>query len=207
MVKNNHASFYLEQAKESDLDTIMYIEQACFLEGIRETKETFSQRLLTFPKGFYLLKRIAQDQKDNPTNKIETIGYFTSEIWTNLSSDPAQDFALNHSAQKRHTEEGIILYVSSFAVHPLAQGGAGRFLFSQSIQKIVTSFPHIQQIIFIVNETWLAARHIYETEGFTYLASLSHFFKGPNSKTNALIMSCTTKDFINRKKGITKGDL
>jgi len=161
-------AFEIAQAALGDLDGIMGVEQEAFAPGIREERATFHGRLRAFPEGNLVLRR---------RRAAEAVaGYFSSEIWDCVPPARAEFWALGHSAEMRHRPGGSVLYVSSFAVGASARGW-GRFLFTQSIERLTQAFPRIERVAFIVCEDWLPARHIYETENFRYTGRLDGFFR------------------------------
>lgn len=178
-------NYPIAQAKIDDIDEIMRIEDACFAPGIRESRDVFLDRIKTFPDGMLvLMPTIDQSRK--------CAGYLSSEIWSEVPASLHEAWGLGHPAKDRHMDEGEILYVSSFAVDPSYRGnGTGRFFFQESIDRICWANPRIKRIVFIVNETWLPARRIYEKEGFVYTGKLERFFapeKPDEERTDALIM-------------------
>ena len=174
-------AYKIRQARERDLADIMRVENACFLPGVRERESVFRDRLAAFPEGNLVLV------PDAETTAIA--GYFSSEIWTRTPAPEKESYALGHSALSRHDPAGAVLYVSSIAVHPDFRGGAGRTLFAESFKKILAAYPDIRRSVFIVNEAWAAARHIYETAGFRYTGRLDGFFAPTDSPPQtALIM-------------------
>ena len=174
---------FIRSAEKTDLKTIINIETASFPSGIQENEAVFLDRITTFPQGTFLFFESEQ---------ADASGYFSSEIWDTIPPALPEYYELGHSASQRHNHKGSILYISSFAVLPSSRGGTGRFLFKESISKLCTQFPSLNRITFIVHEDWLAARHIYETEGFEYTGTLPHFFNpiinSPDRNSNALIM-------------------
>lgn len=166
---------FIRAANEKDIDIIMKIEENSFSPEIQENKQVFLDRIATFPEGTFLFFE---------SEKTEASGYFSSEIWESIPPQEQSFYTLGHSASERHITLGSVLYISSFAVLPSSRGGAGRILFKESTSTLFTSFPLLKQIIFIVHEDWLAARHIYETEGFIYTGTLPNFF----GQKHALIM-------------------
>jgi ribosomal-protein-alanine N-acetyltransferase len=166
----------LTPATAADLDAIMRIEEGCFDARIREARESFADRLETFPAGFLLLRDAAE---------ATPVGYLCSEIWEAVPSAEPANFRLGHSARERHSPNGTVLYVSSFAVLPSARGGAGRYLFREGLSSIAATCPRLRRVAFVVCDSWLAARHIYETEGFAYTGRIGGFFP-PTS--DALVM-------------------
>jgi ribosomal-protein-alanine N-acetyltransferase len=175
----------ITQATASDIDEIMRIELACFSPGIREAREVFLDRLTTFPDGNLVLLAGAERGR-------ACAGYLSSEIWNEVPACLHEAWGLGHSAKERHRADGEVLYISSFALDPAFRGkGAGRFFFQESIDRICWANPRVKRIAFIVNESWLAARRIYETEGFAYTGKLEGFFapEASNGKrTDALVM-------------------
>lgn len=174
---------FIRSAEKTDISRIMNIESASFPSDIQENKDVFLDRITTFPQGTFLYFE---------SEHTKASGYFSSEIWETLPPALPEYYSLGHKASERHSANGTVLYISSFAVLPSSRGGTGRFLFKESISNLCTQFPSLNTIVFIVHETWLAARYIYETEGFAYTGILPGFFTSPinssNTYTNALIM-------------------
>jgi ribosomal protein S18 acetylase RimI-like enzyme len=173
-------TYRIRPACEDDLAGIMRIESSCFLPGIRESEGVFRDRLAAFPDGNFVL---VPDAETSPI-----AGYFSSEIWTRTPASEKASYELGHSALSRHDPAGTVLYVSSIAVHPDFRGGAGRILFAESIKEILAAYPGLRRSVFIVNETWTAARHIYETEGFRYTGRLDDFFTPTASPSQAAVI-------------------
>lgn len=196
----------IRNAVPGDIAEIMRIEHASFEDGIREDRATFLDRLEVCHNCFTVL----EGERDNDTVRstqpsgIQTTGslagYLSAEIWHRVPEPTEEMYRLGHPARERHCAAGRVLYISSFAVDPAARGGAGRAFFRGSIERIAKSAPSIERIVFIVHEQWHAARHIYETEGFSYTGTIDGFFHqeniraiaphGENSQygANALIM-------------------
>lgn len=182
-IKN--VNLYFDCARPADIDAIMQIENACFAPHIRETKETFLERINVFTDGFYLLRQ-AQDNK--------VVGYICTEIWErevdNLCKTCAKvnahkvdstwardDFVLGHSISTKHSNNGSNLYISSIALLPTLRGlGAGRAFFSAVIAQIAKNYPNIKNFVLLVCEEWMAARSIYQKEGFVQVAEFKDFF-------------------------------
>lgn len=182
------AKFRIRPAVKGDLDAILAIEGECFAPGIRETHETFEDRLLAFTPGFIMLERV--DGRDE--RGAESAGYFCSELWESIPDSIPERWALGHKASDRHVTDGTVLYVSSFAVRPAHRGGTGAAFFAEAIATVISKSPWIRDIAFIVNEEWTAARRIYERAGFGYLGSLPGFFPASaatDARAAALIMS------------------
>ena len=166
---------FIRSATETDLSNIVTIENASFASDIQESPAVFLDRIKTFPEGTLLFFE---------SKELQASGYFSSEIWSSVPPPHSQYYSLGHSSSERHDPQGSVLYISSFAVLPSSRGGTGRLLFKGARSLLCKQFPLLQTIIFIVHEDWLAARHIYETEGFSYTGTLPHFF----GESNALIM-------------------
>lgn len=182
-------SYIIQRATPQNIDEIMRLENESFAEGIRETKSVFSERLSVFPDGNFVLTNSEVNQTSQ-NNRLA--GYLCSELWSEEAIPQLEQtereslthlFTLGHSARKQHNKEGTVLYISSFATDPSIRG-MGRFLFTGSIERIREKNKQLTRIIFIVNEEWKAARHIYETEGFIYVLTLDNFF----SSSAAFIM-------------------
>ena len=173
----------IRNANPGDIDEIMRIENASFAEGIRENRETFLDRIEVCRGCVTVLEDEREDgcapstpqHSDKKPGRL--IGYLSAEIWDRVPEPTAEAYRLGHPAKERHFATGCVLYVSSFAVAPLARGGTGRAFFRGSIERIAKATPSIERIVFIVHEHWLAARHIYETEGFDYTGTIAGFFR------------------------------
>jgi ribosomal-protein-alanine N-acetyltransferase len=171
-------TYIVTWAHPSDIGGIMSIEDSAFSEGIRENAETFLERLSIFPKGNTLLLEEVETQR----SARKPAGYFCSELWDEIPPPEPEFYALGHSMKERNVSSGNILYISSLAMMPGIKG-QGRFLFNESLKLICTANPQIRSIILLVNELWLPARHIYETEGFRYTEVLKSFFSEHRGST------------------------
>lgn len=168
---------FVSRDGESDIGGIMSVEDASFAPGVRESRETFEDRIASCPDCVTVLS-------DGHDGRI--YGYLTAEIWDRVPEPTAESYRLGHAASERHVERGSVLYVSSFAVDPARRGGVGRPFFRDSIGLIAKNHPALERVAFIVHEDWLAARRIYEAEGFSYVAEIAGFF-APEGKS-ALVM-------------------
>ncbi len=157
-------------ASEADLSEIMRIENASFDPAIRESEETYLDRIRACPECCTVLA-----EKNAQLPRLIS-GYLSAEIWSHIPAPTVESYCLGHAASTRHDKNGKILYVSSFAVDPLSRGGTGRLFFRESLSLIESRHPAIERIVFIVHEAWLAARHIYETECFRYTGEIPGFF-------------------------------
>jgi ribosomal protein S18 acetylase RimI-like enzyme len=121
-------TYPIAQAKNDDIDEIMRIENACFSPEIRESREVFLDRIATFPDGTLVLR--------SGTARA-CAGYLCSEIWNEVPACLHEAWSLGHSAKERHSSDGEILYISSFAVDPAFRGkGTGRFFLQENIDPI-----------------------------------------------------------------------
>ena len=178
----------IRNAVPGDIDEIMRIEFASFEDGIREGRAVFLDRLAVCRDCFTVL----EGERDNDTVRstqpsgIQTTrslaGYLSAEIWDRVPEPTAEAYQLGHPASERHRAESGVLYISSFAVDPASRGGTGRAFFRGSIELVAKSAPRIERIVFIVHEQWHAARHIYETEGFSYTGTIDGFFHQENMR-------------------------
>lgn len=180
----------ISYAKPSDIYDIMKIEHSAFIPEIQESKETFEERLYTFPQGFFILSNSFQDSTLE-IKKTQIIGYFSSEIWNEIPKTN-DIFLLGHSSKKAHKINGSILYFSSFALLPSFQGKhlSEPFL-KECLSSICKSFPNIEKIVLLVNEEWLGARHLYKKLGFTDSRIIKDFFPSLNQnkkKSDGIIM-------------------
>ena len=158
--------FRVRRALPLDLDDILEIEDESFDPAIRENRETFLERMETFPEGFVVLEsggRIA--------------GYLCSELW-NLAGDPSPaDFTLGHSARELHFPRGRTLYVSSYGIRKdFRSRGLGKALFQGFLERARTAFD-FDDTLLLVCETWKEARAIYEAEGFIHVFDIQNFFR------------------------------
>jgi ribosomal-protein-alanine N-acetyltransferase len=164
-------TFTVTLALPSDIKEIMMIEEAAFPQGIRECADTFMERLMFFPAGNTVL--LKNDNTQNVSRRLA--GYFCSELWNEIPPQEPAFYILDHSIKNRHFPNGKYLYISSLAVASKING-KGRFLFTESLRLICSANPQIRSIILLVNDLWIPARHIYETEGFRYIGRFSSFF-------------------------------
>lgn len=156
----------IRRALPADLDDILSIEDDSFDPAIRESPDTFRERMEVFPAGFVIL--------ETPEGSA---GYLCSELW-DLSGPPTpSDFALGHSARDRHSPRGRTLYVSSYGIRKAFRGrGLGRALFRDFLERAPADFP-FDEILLLVSRTWSEARRIYESEGFRHILTVPGFFR------------------------------
>ncbi len=159
-------AFRIRGARSNDLDDILSIEDESFDPAIRESRETFQERLEAFPEGFVILE-----------SRDRAAGYLCSELW-DLSGPPQpSDFALGHSARERHSPGGRTLYISSYGIRKDLRGrGLGKALFRGFLDRAPSAFD-FDDVILLVSETWTGARAIYEAEGFRHVLTLPGFFR------------------------------
>src|SRR5574344_688760 len=172
---------YIRKALKSDIDSIMNIEKDSFIPQIQESKSVF-EKLIEFLNETFL---IFTDSDNN-----EIIGYLSGEFLEAIPS-AKEDIKLNHLPSCRKSE---LLYISSFAISPSKRGqGIGNKLFSESINYFLNNFK-INEIVLLVNESWVKARTIYEKQEFEEINIFKNFFKTEkNSYTNGILMK---KSFI-----------
>lgn len=106
----------IRNAKESDMDDIMRVEEEAWPAEIRAPREKFENRLKLFPQGFYVALMDGR-----------VMGVTTSEIIPYDSAHPVEKWEAvtdNGWIAKTHTPQGNALYVVSVGVSPLA-GGKG----------------------------------------------------------------------------------
>lgn len=163
--------FYRE-ACSKDIDSIMEVENEAFIKEITEKTETFMERINCFSKGFRLL--IDDEYHCNVHNSVA--GYYCCEIWNHIPQEKKY-FLLDHNAQQSHQESGCVLYISSIAVKSKYRGkGYGKKMFYDSTKTVLELYPHIKDIVLLVNSQWKSAIHIYKSYGFEQYGVLTDFF-------------------------------
>lgn len=156
------------EACESDIESVMKIENEGFIEGIREEKDVFLERIRTFPEGFLIFK----------DREGEDVAYMASELWENFDDS---SFRVGHRIQSVSEKAGI-LYLSSFALIKKYRGqGVGRALFGASLNHFVNAF-NPECVFLLVNEEWTTARKIYEDFGFVPYKEISDAFEDEHGK-------------------------
>lgn len=190
-------------AQPFDLPQIMQIERAAFIPPVQEKQKIFDARLQLFPQGFFVLSDSSEETVAKAGRAVDA-GYFCSELWREIPKDN-KTFALNHKPQKTHFRDGTILYPTSFALRPEYQGkGLARPFFASSLAALCGAYTQITTVALLVNEAWEAARHIYETLGFTEVRRIESFFPSlhKREKTAAIVMTCAADVF--RADGILR---
>ncbi|MDK2833560.1 MAG: [ribosomal protein S18]-alanine N-acetyltransferase [Methanolobus sp.] len=159
----------IRSAESADIDQIMLLEDESFHENIRESRAAFLERIAHFPEGFLLLEING-----------EVCGYISSEIWDGPENITGDRFTLGHRISEVHTIAGKELYVSSLGILKKHRGkGYGDLLFTELSGRMSKRYP-ISSIILLVSENWLAARKIYERNGFRELHRIPGFFNEGN---------------------------
>ena len=156
----------VRQAKNTDMERIMKIEENAFIPNIQETYQTFASRMAAYPQGFLVLE----------DDKGAVQGYFSSELWEELPNNN-KVFILDHDPAKVHRKDGKLLYVSSFALMgSLCGRGLGKLFFKECLKQVQKSSPQIAGIVLIASQEWGAARHIYESLSFKVIRQIPGFF-------------------------------
>ena len=156
----------VRQAASVDMERIMEIEENAFIPYIRETYQTFDNRMKTFGQGFLVL----EDERG------VVQGYFSSELWEELPHDN-KVFVLDHEIAKVHKADGKVLYISSFALMSGLRGrGLGKLFFKECLKLVQKSAPQTVEIVLAVSQEWETARHIYEELGFKAIRQIPGFF-------------------------------
>ncbi len=174
--------YTLEPARPDDLDALYVVEENSFIDGIRETKEAFLERLEAFPGGCILLRSAPGG---------DSLGYLCAELWEDIRPPyAASRFELGHSAARSHNADGTLLYISSMGLLPSCRGkGLGKALFNGAVELILKNNPAVSRVILLVNEDWKGARRIYAQAGFAETAEFPAFFAGPDGvPRNGIIM-------------------
>ena len=166
-LQSNSAEISLRLANPSDIKLIMDMESKGFDPGVRETEDTYLERIRVFPQGAVIME-------SNGT----PVGCIFSEIWERETSLSAEDFKLDHSISLSHDPNGDWLYICSMTVVPEFRGmGFGHSLFNGHIEALKHEFNRLSKIVLLVNETWSHARKIYEKSGFAKTMVLPGFFR------------------------------
>lgn len=164
--------YRIRRALPADLGDILSIEDDSFDPAVRESPDTFRERMEVFPEGFVILE-----------TREGSAGYLCSELW-DLSGPPEPaDFALGHSARDRHSLRGRTLYISSYGIRKPCRGrGLGRILFRDFLERASADFG-FDEILLLVSRTWSEARRIYESEGFRPVLTVPGFFRFSDGRT------------------------
>lgn len=173
-------SFYLRDATLHDLKQIMSLEAYGFEPGHSERRETYAQRIETFPEGS-LMAYLGDD----------CVGCLFSEIWPYVALPTAERFLLGHDIRRFHEpERGTELYVTSMTVEPRFRGqGLGAKILSGGIDRVAERFPRLDSVLLLVNAEWSFARDIYFDDGFEEILTLRHFFPaGAGAYDDGIVM-------------------
>lgn len=166
----NQANLKCREATLDDINDIMFIENNSFQQGIREEKNVFLERIITFPAGFLLLE-----------HEDRVIGYICSELWRYKENIDLVDLKLGHCIKTIHDPTGEELYISSMGVLPEFRGeGLGALMFESLLNRLLKTYPRIKSILLIVSRNWLAAQSIYRKNGFREIAIIPNFFQPMN---------------------------
>jgi len=167
------------EAKSSDIDNIMYLEEKCFNIYTQESKDVYENRIKYFPEGFIVLE-------DNNT----FCGAVSSEIWNYRENVFLKDFTLGHSIKEQLDLNGNELYISSIGILPqYRSNGYGKKLFNELVSHIKMLFPKVTKGILLLNETWIHAMKIYQDFGFQYVCEFPDFFTADDkSNQKAIVM-------------------
>ena len=171
-------SLKVRQAIPSDIDSVMAVEVEAFDPLIRETRDTFLERMASFPDGFFVL------EADGMVS-----GYACTELWRRKPCPEPSDFALGHRISERHRRDGDELYVSSFAVLGSLRGtGSGKYLWTELVRIADDSIRPASWIL-LVAEKWSNAIALYAKSGFEEIARLPSFFAfGDGTACDGLVM-------------------
>jgi len=170
----------VREARKKDIEAIMKIEHDSFPIGIRETKETFLERLKVFGEGFLVLT----DEENSP------LGYITSELWKYNEIIDERAFTLGHSIKDAHDPEGEEIYLSSLGVSKDKRGsGLGSMLFETLLGKMKEAYPKIISAVLVVSENWTGAHRIYKKNGFSEVYTIEAFMTPQYEKwSNGIVM-------------------
>lgn len=194
-------------AQPFDIDSIMAIEHQAFIPQIQEKKRCFEKRLEAFPQGFFILSD-ASENVVKVHGKALTCGYFCSELWDSFPNENdgekvfSRRFKLGHNPLDSHSENGMYLYVTSFALlNEYKSKGLGTKFFESSLAAICGANHNIKKIVLLVNDEWKNALKIYEKFGFKEVHRLKDFFPTLTKKTysDGIVMTSDAENFRNRE--------
>jgi len=172
------SEFVVRTAKISDIDSIMKVEKASFIESIQEEESVFLKRIEICPSLFLIFEQ---------NGKVA--GYLSAEILEKVP-EKAEELKLGHEPKKIDPEENkaAFVYISSFAILPEYRGGGnGKKLWNESIKYFRTCGFH--NFLLLVNEVWKGAAHIYEESGFSQIQIFKDFFPSTDEKqTDGILM-------------------
>lgn len=166
----NQADLSYREATSEDINDIMFIEDNSFCQGIREERDVFLERIITFPTGFLLLE-----------HEGRVIGYICSELWRYQENIDVEDLKLGHWIKNIHDPAGEELYISSMGILPEFRGeGLGALMFESLSNRLLKTYPQIKSILLIFSRNWLAAQRIYQRNGFREITIMPNFFQPLN---------------------------
>ncbi|WP_292467944.1 N-acetyltransferase [Methanolobus sp.] len=166
----------IRNAKKSDIEIILLVENDSFHENIAESRDVFFDRMKVFPEGFLVMEIDG-----------EIGGYISSEMWGHSENIDTERFRLNHTIADVHRSDGSELYISSIGILTKYRAkGYGKMLFSKLIERISSSYK-IASIILIVSVNWDAAKKIYESSGFLEIQRIIGFFEDDDN-SDAIVM-------------------
>lgn len=160
----------IRTARPDDLNRIMDIEYLCFDRDTVEDKMVYAERISVFGDGFLVLE-----------SEDKIAGFISSELWAHSAELNEDMFLVGHSIHDRLVLLGDELYVSSLAISPEYRGrGYGEVLFNSLIERVVSAYPSVVQVILLVGCTWKSAIKIYARSGFATIAEFKDYFGGRN---------------------------
>jgi len=169
----------IREAKISDIDNLMRLEENCFNKYTQESKDVYEERIKYFSQGFLIMEEYGV-----------LYGAVSSEIWNFKENILLKDFSLGHSINDKLDLNGNELYVSSIGIFPeYRSSGLGKKLFNELIVHIKTLYPKVTKSILLINETWANAMKIYCGYGFRYVFEFPDFFTGDDgNKQKGIVM-------------------
>ena len=145
------------------LDFLMETESQSFVSELQEKRETYFNRINTFPEYVFLFF----DDENN------YFGYFCGEL-LNKIPETAEEIAFDHTPC--NTSDGHVFYISSFAINKkYRKMHLGKIMFTK-VFEILQKDSKIQEMILLVNEKWESARRIYEGCGFKIINTFENVF-------------------------------
>ncbi|TQD28310.1 N-acetyltransferase [Methanolobus vulcani] len=166
----------IRNTEKEDIEGILSVEHDSFHPNIAENADTLLERIEVFPNGFLVMEING-----------EIAGYISSELWDYSENIDTEKFELGHSITETHRYDGKELYISSIAVLKMYRGkGYGDALLSELISNICNKYG-ISSIILMVSVNWIAAKRIYEKNGFHEIQVINGFFDD-DERSDSIVM-------------------
>ena len=168
----------IRKATIEDIDDIMKVEWASFIDNIQEEQSVFEERIKRCPELFLIFQ-----EGEN------VAGYMSAEFMDKVP-ETAEELKLGHIPSFSKNNKDSYIYISSFAILPEFRGaGAGSLMWNKSLEYFKKKCG-CEKFLLLVNEEWKGAFHIYEKSGFKIVKEFPAFFdKDDGGKSTGILMS------------------